>query len=126
MHLLNSVSLCIDLIAVRQIFDCFFIKGSVDEDFKDYLKKNYQIDIGLAQLVRQEVLVIFKENIFAVHGSQTPTYKPVLIQKQNEIPYANILQAFESNKHLNLPRLSSGDLFYDLCPSWSIMNFDSE
>ena len=91
----------------------------------DYLKEHYKID-GLNE-IKQEALIIFRENLLmavtpnVIHFS----YKPVSVTKQAELSYATIQQTFESNKYLYLPRLSSMQHFYDLCPTWTPITFDA-
>ena len=92
----------------------------------EFLKDNYKID-GLSE-VKQEALIIFKENLLM--APVTPnvihfSYKPVSVTKLAELPYSTVLQTFESNKYLNLPRLSSMQHFYDLCPTWTPITFDA-
>jgi hypothetical protein len=60
---------------------------------------------------------MYKENL--VRSVEVYSVKPVVSLKEREIAYASVLQAFETDKYLNLPRISSLLHFHDLCPSWS-------
>lgn len=85
------------------------------------MESNYNLNVasGSSQ-IREETLVIFKETMFAsLDSGSVLNYKPVATQKANELAYTAILQTFEANKYLNLPRISSSHHFLDLCPSWS-------
>jgi hypothetical protein len=42
---------------------------------------------------------------------------PVLTLQMNEIPYTNLIQTFESNKYLDIPRITSKSVFDELCPA---------
>jgi hypothetical protein len=91
--------------------------NSIDENFKKYLNNYFAVDVTFSQTYKQEMLVLFKENIVNVNGNFI--YKPALIIKSTEFSYSTILQTFESNKLLIMPRLSSLHHFFEICPSWS-------
>lgn len=92
--------------------------NSIDEEFKNYLNRYFGIDISSKFLNKQEIVVIFKENTALLPSSIDFFYKPAFISKVNEFSFENIIKIFESNKQLNLPRLSSLQHFFDICPSW--------
>jgi hypothetical protein len=60
---------------------------------------------------------MYKESM--TKAADSYSVKPVVSLKDREIAYASILQAFETDKYLHLPRVSSMPHFHDLCPSWS-------
>lgn len=95
----------------------------MDKSFKDYLEINYNLNIPLPSQIpgKEETLIVFKESMFVSPHSDNIllNYKPVFTQNGNELAYNTILQIFESNKHLNFPRLSSLQHLHDLCPLWS-------
>lgn len=93
----------------------------MDKSMRAYLETNFNLNFPPPSTSsnREETLVIFKETMFTSMDGAGFNFKPVSTQKSNELTYANILQTFETNKYLNLPRLSSINHFLDLCPSWS-------
>lgn len=100
------------------LIQCASIKlNSIDENFKKYLNNHFGIDVTFSQTYKQEMLVLFKENTVNVNGNFI--YKPSLTSKANEFSYSTILQTFESNKLLIMPRISSLHHFFEICPSWS-------
>lgn len=70
---------------------------------------------------KEEALFLFKENLQgnSVNGA---AYKPAFNIRARELSYPSVLQTFEQNKFLHLPRISSTQHFYDLCTSWSNQN----
>ena len=42
---------------------------------------------------------------------------PVKIVLMNEIPFSNFIQTFETNRYLEIPRITSKTVFDELCPS---------
>ncbi len=42
---------------------------------------------------------------------------PVLTLQMNDISYNTFTQTFESNKYLNIPRITSKEVFNELCPA---------
>ena len=99
---------------------CSFIKlNTIDPSFVTFLKKTHKLELSL-EPSQQDVFVLFKENL-----NPLQPHRPLSLINSNELSYANILQTFETNKFLNLPRLSSISHFYDLCPSWTQVNFES-
>lgn len=42
---------------------------------------------------------------------------PVLTLQMSEIPFNSFIQTFETNKYLDIPRISSKAVFDELCPS---------
>ncbi len=105
---------------------CSSIKlNSLDSNFNSYLAENFNVFLPTTN-EKQELLLLFKENTFLIGNKYE--YRPCFQQQSHEISFANILQTFESNKFLNLPRLSSSQHFFDLCSSWSQSqsDFDSE
>ncbi len=66
------------------------------------------------------MLLLFKESL----SFKKQEHKSVHKQYSNEISFASILQTFETNKFLSLPRLSSSQYYYDLCTSWSMTQTD--
>ncbi len=79
-----------------------------DPDESSQLLSLYKIDVN----VKSEKLMILKEQ----------NQKQIILQA-NEIPYNSIVQTFETNKYLLLPRITSKSLFYELCP---ISSFDMQ
>ncbi|CAF0926373.1 unnamed protein product, partial [Brachionus calyciflorus] len=94
------------------------------QEFKDYLAKNYKIP---SDLDKQEILILFKEKIIdSDDKDDKEVHRPYLIQASSELAYNFILQSFESNKNLILPRISSSSKFFDICPQWSEFDTDSK
>jgi hypothetical protein len=73
------------------------------EKLKDDNLTFFQIDPSS----KSEVLMIFKES----------NAKPVLKIKLDEIPYKKFIETFESNKYLDIPRITSKTMFSELCPA---------
>ena len=92
---------------------------SVDLAYSQYLLENFSIYLPSAS-DKQEMLLVFKENL----SFKKQEHKYVHQQYSNEISFASILQTFETNKFLNLPRLSSSQYYFDLCTSWSMTQID--
>ena len=71
----------------------------------DKLKINDDLQIDTS--MKNEVLMIFKES----------KSSPAFTLQINEITYNNFIQTFESNKYLNVPRITSKSVFAELCPA---------
>lgn len=72
---------------------------------------------------KEETLFLFKENLQGnVNPANGAIYKPAFNIRARELSYSSVLQTFEQNKFLHLPRISSTQHFYDLCSSWSNQN----
>lgn len=100
---------------------CASIKlNSVDSTFSQYLIDSYNIYLPSVS-DKQEIFLLFKENLSL---NKNKEHKPVHQQYSNEISFASILQTFETNKFLSLPRLSSSQFYFDLCSSWSLAQTD--
>ncbi|RNA15524.1 dnaJ -like protein [Brachionus plicatilis] len=93
---------------------------NIESEFKNHLSKNFKIPMDL----KQETLILFKENVNPDEENQN-VHRPFLIQALTELNYEAILQSLENNKHLILPRISSGAKFFDLCPSLSEFEVDT-
>jgi hypothetical protein len=95
----------------------------MEKSYREYLEINFNIKVPAGKSAggqgKEEVLVIFKESMFASPlSSQIFNYKPAVVQKSTEFAYSTMHQLLDTNKHLNFPRISSLQHFYDLCPSW--------
>jgi hypothetical protein len=42
---------------------------------------------------------------------------PVKTLQMNEIPFSSFIQTFETNRYLDIPRITSKSVFEELCPS---------
>ena len=92
-------------------------QSKLDEASRAHLKKHYALDVTTSIETRQDMLAIFKENMAVATNEWWTQHRPAYTSKSSEFTYASLLQLFELNKHLNLPRLSSLQHLYDLCPS---------
>lgn len=96
---------------------------SIDADFHEFLATNYLMQLARSKEDKEEALFLFKENL---QGNVNPVngaiYKPTFNIRARELSYSSVLQTFEQNKFLHLPRISSTQHFYDLCSSWSNQN----
>ncbi len=104
---------CLQMITSIQ---CVSIKlASMDEKFRDEMETHFAVETNslIENGGKQEVLVIFKENMGTIN-----VHKPAYSSRASELSFASILQVLETNRLLNLPRLSSLQHFYDICPSW--------
>lgn len=104
---------------------CVYIKleDPADIDFLNFLNKNYHIDMSESKQDKEDVLYFFKENP-NLSTADNFDYKPTYSMRARELSFATILQSFEENKFLNLPRIMSHQHFHDLCTSWSQNNLD--
>lgn len=74
---------------------------------------------------KEDVLYLFKENPNYMASDDKPfDYKPSYSMRARELSFATILQTFEENKFLHMPRIMSHQHFHDLCTSWSHVNQD--
>lgn len=93
---------------------------NMEPEFKNYLSKNFKIPLDLMQ----ETLTLFREKTNIDEENQD-IHRPFLIQASAELSYETLLQSFDSNKNLILPRITSRSKFFDLCPSMSEFEIDS-
>ena len=72
-----------------------------DLDQSSQLMKLYKIEGD----VKSEKLIVLKE----LNHNQ-------IIFQANEIPHSVIVNTFETNRYLHLPRIASKAILFDLCP----------
>ena len=90
---------------------------SVDKVFADSLLKIFYVNI--LDSLTKEKLYAFKDTTLV------ETNLPSSIVKTETFSSTEILDFITAHKFLDLPRLSSTDHFYELCPSWSVDVDDS-
>ncbi len=90
----------------------FFLEYT-DSKFRNYLINNFDISLPVT---KSEILWIFKEDVN--FNLNKINYQPSLEIKNTQLTYETIFKTLKTNKFLNLPRLSSAQHFYELCPSW--------
>jgi hypothetical protein len=62
---------------------------------------------------------LYKESLLKWQTADEWSATPVLSTRDHELPHVTVLQAFEADKLLHFPRISSLHHFHELCPSWS-------
>jgi hypothetical protein len=77
-------------------------------------------NIGFFLFENQDILLIFKENKIKVANSNIQ-FKSINSPTtfSDTLMYSDILETFEKNKFLILPKLTTSKRFNELCSSWT-------